>query len=179
MSTQKTAVPAGKPKKQGKTKINKKRLMFVFLTAFAGFFLLCTMIASMLAPKIDIPEASNDEDLSTMSSDDFKGRVDGSLRQIEMTEDSGGASNQSTGASKVNEVLQDAVTDQPVQKPVVAPKQKVAKQPVKYTREDNYEQVPYDSRSDDSNSYEPPTAGSEDDNTLILRDKIKPEQNSN
>lgn len=68
-------------------KINKKRMFFIFSCAFIGFFFLCTMIASMLSPKIDVPALNEENNLTSVSSDDFKGRIDPRLRMIEMEND--------------------------------------------------------------------------------------------
>lgn len=100
----KSVAQAQKPKT--KMKVNKKRLFFIFFSAFVGFFFLCTLIASMLTPKIDVPALNDENNLSSVSSDDFKGRIDPRLRTLEM--DAGPANT----ASPENPFLDKTNTDQ-------------------------------------------------------------------
>jgi uncharacterized phage infection (PIP) family protein YhgE len=110
----KSGAQAQKPKT--KTKINKKRLFFIFFSAFVGFFFLCTLIASLITPKIDVP-ALNEGNLSSVSSDDFKGRIDPRLKLIEMDEGPANVTSNSnpfqdkTNANMQNEVNLNNVQD--------------------------------------------------------------------
>lgn len=181
-----------KGKKNAKSKVNKKRLFFVFFTAFAGFFLLCTLVASMMAPKIDIPAGNEEESLSTMSSDDFKGRVDSSLKSIEAQEETGPATSSVT--SSTTSTTAGNTTAAPAQKETseqvpVNNQKTVTKQQPQYSQEDDYEQIPYDSRNDTrSYNYDQPApqpapqpqpqVQQPAQPTLILRDKVRPEQTS-
>ena len=70
-----------------KKKKKKNKLLFVFFTTFAAALLVFTFMASVLTPKIDIPGTEEGDD-SAVTSSDFKGRVDSSLKFIEMQEDS-------------------------------------------------------------------------------------------
>lgn len=82
------------PKKQ---KGNKKKLFFIFFGAFMGFFFLCTFVASILTPSIDVPALKNDPGLDSMTSEDFKGRIDPRLKSIELQEDVPPVTGNSTG----------------------------------------------------------------------------------
>lgn len=77
------------PKKRPplKPKSNKKKLFFIFSGAFIAFFLFCTFLASILTPKIDVPALKNDPNLDSLTSEDFKGRIDPRLKSIELQED--------------------------------------------------------------------------------------------
>ncbi|EKE03471.1 MAG: hypothetical protein ACD_20C00199G0003 [uncultured bacterium] len=82
--------PSSRRPKKGppqKPKSNKKKLFFIFSGAFMIFFFLCTFIASMLTPKIDVPALKNDPNLDSLTSEDFKGRIDPRLKSIELQED--------------------------------------------------------------------------------------------
>lgn len=86
-----TRIPNIKPPKK-KTKVNKRRLFFTFFTAFIIFFFICTFVASMLTPSIDVPVLNNENEVvDSLTSDDFKGRLDPRLKSIEMQEVTGPA----------------------------------------------------------------------------------------
>jgi len=77
-----------------KIKIDKRRLFTVFACAFVLFFLVCTVIATMLTPKIDVPALNNNQEvIPSLTSDDFKGRVDARLKLIEQQENAPPAQN--------------------------------------------------------------------------------------
>lgn len=82
-------------KETKKIKVDKKRLFFVFFVAFMVFFFLSTIIVSLLSPSIDIPAMKNSDDFSSISSDDFKGRIDPRLKNIETQEVNGNKTSQS------------------------------------------------------------------------------------
>jgi len=185
----KPSVQTQKPKP--KTKINKKRLFFIFFSAFVGFFFLCTLIASLLTPKIDVPALNNESNLSSVSSDDFKGRIDPRLKLIEMDGGPANATSNNPFQNKtdtLNEVNLDTVqNDQGYTEP---------QDQVDYSTDD---QLPYDSRESDTadttidDSYQPNTdevqpqqpipqpkkavkqspRNDQQNDDLILRDKVK------
>lgn len=182
--------PNGKPK----TKVNKRRLFFVFFSAFAVFFFFCSFIASMVSPKIDAPALNEEENLSNVTSDDFKGKLDPRLRAIEMQEQTGPVV---TSSPASNEQLATQQVDQNVS----------AKTEDKLkTQEHGYDELPYDSRNSDllgpdenesqpepsytAPKYAPPkqerpvqqytpppqpqqNEDTQEDDSLILRDKVK------
>jgi hypothetical protein len=76
-------------KETRKIKVDKKRLFFVFFVAFMVFFFLSTIIVSLLSPSIDIPAMKNNDDFGSISSDDFKGRIDPRLKSLESQEEVG------------------------------------------------------------------------------------------
>lgn len=82
------------------TKVNKKRLIFVFFTAFIFFFFICSYLASMFTPSINIPALNNNGEGVSVTSDDFKGRIDPRLRSIEMQEDTPFSPSQQSNSNK-------------------------------------------------------------------------------
>lgn len=77
-------------KPASKLRVNKKRLFIVFFCAFVIFFSVCTFLAALLTPNIDVPALNNEEAENAappLTSDDFKGRIDPRLKQIEEIED--------------------------------------------------------------------------------------------
>lgn len=74
--------------RQKKKNNNKNRLLLIFAGTFVVFFLIFSVIASTMTPKIDITNDTQIEEdsLSGMTSDDFKGRIDPSLKEIEARE---------------------------------------------------------------------------------------------
>lgn len=76
-----------------KKKSDKNRIIFIGAGSFIAFFLIFIAAASMMSPKIDISNQSqiDESSLTQMSSDDFKGRIDQSLKQIEKEESNGGS----------------------------------------------------------------------------------------
>lgn len=82
-----------------KKKNNQNRIIFIGAGSFLAFFLIFMAAASMMSPKLpNISSQSpiDESSLTQMSSDDFKGRVDPSLKQIEKEETSSGYSSSST-----------------------------------------------------------------------------------
>ncbi|MDD3012712.1 MAG: SPOR domain-containing protein [Candidatus Gastranaerophilales bacterium] len=170
-----------------KTKINKKRLFFIFFSAFVGFFFLCTLIASLLTPKIDVPALDNESNLSSVSSDDFKGRVDPRLKLIEMD---GGLQNTTPNNPLLNKT--DTIQQTEVNLDTIQNDQG-------YTEPQNQndylnDQLPYDSREPDTTDPATDEASLQDNSiqlqpqkavkqvpkndtnqneNLILRDKVK------
>lgn len=70
-----------------KTKINKKRLAFIFFSTFVVFFLFCSLIASVFTPSINIPGQSQEQTPDITASDIPRERIDPRLKSIEMQED--------------------------------------------------------------------------------------------
>ena len=72
-------------KTKKKKKVNKKLLFITFFATFLFFFFICLQVASILTPSIDIPALNTDEDnLTSMTSQDFKKRIDPRLLSIEL-----------------------------------------------------------------------------------------------
>ena len=70
-----------------KTKINKKRLAFIFFSTFAVFFLLCSLVASIFTPSINISTQNQQGQTSNVSASDMpRNRIDPRLKSIEMQE---------------------------------------------------------------------------------------------
>lgn len=115
-----------------KPKSNKKRLFFIFFSAFMIFFFVCTFVASMLTPSIDVPALKQNQDAS-LSSEDFKGRIDPRLKSVEMQENtspvasSGTSGNENTPKNDTNKNIQNTGTNSIQQN----------------TKEDNLDNVPY------------------------------------
>jgi cell division protein FtsN len=74
--------------KDTKKKQNFKPLIFTFLGTFIVFFFAFTVILPIVSPKVDIPAFSDEHSMETTTSDDFKGRLDPRLSDIEAEEDS-------------------------------------------------------------------------------------------
>ena len=182
----------GRPNGKPKTIVNKKRLFFVFFSAFAVFFFFCSFIASMVSPKIDAPALNEEGNLSNVTSDDFKGKLDPRLRSIEMQEQTEPAVTNSTVVS--DQLPAQQVNQNASVKTDVKPKD----------QEQSYDELPYDSRNSDllgpdedesqpvptytAPKYAPPkqekpvqqnvapqpqNQDAEEDDSLILRDKVK------
>jgi len=171
-----------------KTKINKKRLFFIFFSAFVGFFFLCTLIASVITPKLNVPALDNESNLSSVSSDDFKGRVDPRLKLIEM--DAG-------SPVTPNNPFQNSPNNDPQNKTDVSTMQ-IDQGYTEPQNDNSYDdQLPYDSRESDTtdpaidNTYQQDTEvqpqpipqpkkaikqipnNNQQNDDLILRDKVK------
>ncbi len=127
-------------KETKKIKVDKKRLFFVFFVAFMVFFFLSTIIVSLLSPSIDIPAMKNSDDFSSISSDDFKGRIDPRLKNIESQEGS------------ANTTSQEALGDNAKQN---ADKNKSATEQFQYLDDGNYDpDSPNAVKYEDSNNYD-------------------------
>lgn len=123
--------------KKTKAKLNKKRLLIIFSITFAAVSLLCVTLASMFTPSIDVPVLQNDENsVNTMSSNDFKGRMDPRLKSIEMDE-------QISPQKTDTQTTMQPTPDQEMQNNTNINDQISKNQ----NKEDN--ELPYDSRIDD------------------------------
>lgn len=145
----KSNVQAQKPRT--KTKVNKKRLFFIFFTAFVGFFFLCTLLTKLLFPKMNVPALDNENNLSSVTSDDFKGKLDPRLKEIE--KDEGPATSPTVNPfdmkqQKENEINVNNINDQGYTEPNVQQTQV------------EEEKLPYDSR--ESSASDPVTNDSYD-----------------
>lgn len=130
-------------KKTTKVRVDKKRLFFVFLGVFVIFFFVFTFIGSSLTPSIDVPAINeSDEAVPSFGSNDFRGRIDPRLNEIEMNEDSptpafsSPTSNGYSGSSGI-----------PSKRPSVqgkAPQQVIYDEPIDgYSSQDGGDTVPY------------------------------------
>jgi hypothetical protein len=187
----KPGTQAQKPKP--KTKINKKRLFFIFFSAFVGFFFLCTLIASLLTPKLNVPALDNESNLSSVTSDDFKGRVDPRLKMIEMDE---GPANTATNNPFQNKTINGQQPDD-ININTLQNDQGYTEPQDQGDYADN-DQLPYDSREAEDTNYsaddtyqqdnevqpqpspqpqktvkQVPKNNSNQNDNLILRDKVK------
>lgn len=174
-------------------KINKKRLFFIFTCAFIGFFFLCTLVASFISPKLNVPALEEENNLSSVSSDDFKGRIDPRLKLIEMEN----AINRTN--ERKNPFNEDELQQNDVEVTNMKNEQDYAQEKNSGTLSQD-EQLPYDSREsdesmtpEDTTSYQdqeyeqkpialpqqpkkaPPKPAPKKDNSepLVLRDKLK------
>lgn len=81
---------AYKKMQEQKKKKQVKKLLFLFLTTFFGLLLIFGVIAQQVSPHIDLPENMDPQQQSDMdesvASDDYKGRVDSRLRELEEEE---------------------------------------------------------------------------------------------
>lgn len=69
---------------QGKS--NLKPLIFTFLGTFIVFFFVFTVLLPILTPQVDIPGLSDEHSMTSVDSNDFKGRIDPRLNSIEQEE---------------------------------------------------------------------------------------------
>lgn len=67
-------------------KNNLKPLIFTFLGTFIVFFFAFTVLLPILTPQVDIPALSDEHSLNSVTSNDFKGRLDPRLNSIEQEE---------------------------------------------------------------------------------------------
>jgi cell division septation protein DedD len=169
-----------------KPKSNKKKLFFIFLGSFIGFFFLCTFIATMLTPSIDVPALKNDPNLDSLTSEDFKGRIDPRLKSIELQEDAAPLSPDKADnpfAPKDSTDLETSLDDA-----------NINSDETQDNSEDTDDEIPYNSNdsktNEDSGSWiktpnqrtpQPQTTTEKQEsksnqNNLMLRDKIKVEQ---
>ncbi len=70
-----------------KRSANLKLLFFTFVGAFIFFFAAFTYILPAITPKVEIPALSEDHAFNSITSQDFKGRIDPRLRSIELKEE--------------------------------------------------------------------------------------------
>jgi len=182
-------------KQKPKTKVNKKRLFFIFFTAFVGFFFLCTLLTKLLSPKMGVPALDNENNLSSVTSDDFRGKLDPRLKEIE--KDEGPATSPVINPfdmkqQKENEININNINDQGYTEPKVQQTQ-VEEEKLPYDSRESSVNDPitndsYDQDMDQNEGVQPPqpqplpkkvvkqsskkNAGQQQDN-LILRDKLK------
>jgi len=77
------------PKNSPQKKKNWKPLIYTFLGTFIVFFFVFTVLLPILSPQVVIPALSNEHSMSSVSSNDFKGRIDPRLNEIEQEENAG------------------------------------------------------------------------------------------
>ena len=70
-----------------KRRADLKLIIFTFLGAFILFFAAFTYFLPIVTPKVEVPALSEEYVLDSVTSQDFKGRVDPRLRSIELQED--------------------------------------------------------------------------------------------
>lgn len=70
-----------------KRKADLKLLFFTFVGAFILFFAAFTYFLPILTPKVEIPALSEDYALDSITSQDFRGRIDPRLHSIELQEE--------------------------------------------------------------------------------------------
>jgi cell division protein FtsN len=71
---------------QQQKKNNLKPLIFTFLGTFIVFFFAFTVLLPILTPQVDIPAFTDEHSMSSVTSNDFKGRIDPRLSAIEQQE---------------------------------------------------------------------------------------------
>lgn len=71
---------------QLKKKNNLKPLLLTFLGTFIVFFFTFTVLLPIFTPNVDIPAFSDEHSMSSVTSNDFKGRIDPRLSEIEQEE---------------------------------------------------------------------------------------------
>ncbi|OGI19555.1 MAG: hypothetical protein A2287_07590 [Candidatus Melainabacteria bacterium RIFOXYA12_FULL_32_12] len=131
-----------------KLKPNKKKLFFIFFSAFMVFFFLCTFIASVLTPNIDVPALKDGQNLDSLTSEDFKGRIDPRLKSIELQEDVTPASSDTENPFKKKDtestisqdeiILDSQVTDTNMEEPQTS------------SEFNEFDQVPFDNNRNSS-----------------------------
>ncbi|GEM_PF-1682097 len=67
-------------------KSNLKPLLFTFLGTFIVFFFAFTVLLPILTPQVEIPALTDEHSMSSVNSNDFKGRIDPRLKAIEEQE---------------------------------------------------------------------------------------------
>lgn len=67
-------------------KNNLKPLIFTFLGTFIVFFFAFTVLLPIFSPQVDVPALSDEHSMSSVTSNDFKGRIDPRLSEIEQQE---------------------------------------------------------------------------------------------
>ncbi len=73
-------------RKKIKRKTDLKLLFFTFLGAFLLFFTAFTYFLPILTPKVEVPALSDDYVMDSITSQDFRGRIDPRLHSIELQE---------------------------------------------------------------------------------------------
>lgn len=68
-------------------KSNLRALIFTFLGTFIVFFFAFTVLLPILTPQVDIPALTDEHSMSSVTSNDFKGRIDPRLSTIEQQEE--------------------------------------------------------------------------------------------
>ncbi|HSA06506.1 MAG TPA: SPOR domain-containing protein [Candidatus Gastranaerophilales bacterium] len=76
-------------RKKIKRSANLRLVFFTFLGAFILFFVAFTYILPMVTPEVEIPGLTEDHVFDSITSHDFKGRVDPRLESIELQEELG------------------------------------------------------------------------------------------
>ena len=115
-------------RKRLKRTANLKLLLFTFLGAFILFFTAFTYFLPMLAPKVEVPALSDDYVLDSITSQDFRGKVDPRLKSIEQQDDNP----ESSQVQNRNSNIQDSQSAQPETEEVTTP----SDQPVQDEPED-------------------------------------------
>lgn len=72
-----------------KRSANLKLLFFTFFGAFILFFTAFTYLLPMLTPEVEIPALTEDHVFNSITSHDFRGRIDPRLHSIELQEEVG------------------------------------------------------------------------------------------
>ena len=75
---------------------NLKLLFFTFVGAFIFFFVAFTYILPVITPKVEIPALTENHAFNSITSQDFKGRIDPRLRSIELKEEADAKKKQKT-----------------------------------------------------------------------------------
>ena len=73
-------------KDNSQKKNNLKPLIFTFLGTFIVFFFAFTVLLPILTPQVDIPALTDEHSMGSVTSNDFKGRIDPRLSAIEQEE---------------------------------------------------------------------------------------------
>ena len=76
-----------KSKDNLQNKNNLKPLIFTFLGTFIVFFFAFTVLLPILTPQVNIPALTDEHSMDSVTSNDFKGRIDPRLSSIEQEED--------------------------------------------------------------------------------------------
>lgn len=74
-------------RKKIKNSVNRKVIFFTFLGAFILFFTVFTYVIPMIMPNVDEPALTDEYAMDSVTSQDFRGRIDPRLQSIENQED--------------------------------------------------------------------------------------------
>ena len=115
-----------KSKDNLQNKNNLKPLIFTFLGTFIVFFFAFTVLLPILTPQVNIPALTDEHSMDSVTSNDFKGRIDPRLSSIEQEEDTAPpklkmeipakdqkAQDQQGSSAQQNAANEDSVTDDP------------------------------------------------------------------
>lgn len=80
-----------------KRSANLRLLFFIFIGAFLLFFVTFTFILPIITPQVEIPALTEEHVFNSITSHDFRGRIDPRLHSIELQEEISSPKNKSPG----------------------------------------------------------------------------------